>query len=124
MLGVGAALMKSLNFAGDSDNRSQAIYLAEAQLTNFLGMATNDAALAGCGPPNGCNDPTNPLIIAEDTVAPGVSPNAAGVGERVNFNRSWTIEQNTPMAGVRRISVTVSWVGSTVDNSVTLVGFK
>ncbi len=128
MLAVGAAQLQSLRVGSDSDNRSQAMYLAESQLAQFLAMRTNDLPTACSAAP--CNDASNPIVISEDVVDQTgndrVDANVDGVGETTEYTRRWRVEPNTPAAGITRITVDVSWnaTGPAGDSTVQLVGFK
>jgi prepilin-type N-terminal cleavage/methylation domain-containing protein len=103
MLAIGAAQLRSLQYSAESANRSQAMYLAEEQLDTFMAMATNDLRLNDAGT---VQDGANPIVLAAEVA---VVDNTAGVGNQVPFRRSWTIEQNQPDIGMRRITVQVRW---------------
>jgi type IV pilus assembly protein PilV len=121
MLGVAAAQLRALQFAAESDNRTQAMYLAEEQLEYFLAMEPDNAALT---PNGGAGGDPNGIILA-DLVTD--TRNDEGVGEQTEYRRTWQIEQNTPQANLRRITVRVRWNPKGVPanselNMVQLVG--
>jgi prepilin-type N-terminal cleavage/methylation domain-containing protein len=124
MLAVGAAQIQSLRSGADTDNRSQAMYLAEDQLSRFMGMSI--AGLPINCTASFCNDPLNPIQVSSYSLDPNVR-NPAGVGETQRYERSWRIDTPAPLTGeARRITVRVSWeVGEDSDDTtVQLVGFK
>jgi type IV pilus modification protein PilV len=120
MLGVAAAQLKALQFAAESDNRTQAMYLAEEQLERFLAMTPTDPALSPAGGTGG--DP-NEIVLANLVTD---TRNDEGVGEQTAYRRTWQIEQDTPEANLRRITVRVRWSANGNLNSnaheVQLVG--
>ena len=120
LLGVAAAQLYSLRFAADSDNRSQAAYLAEEQLGTILSMSNADPELSKTGPQD---DPNNPIVLAD--LAQNANP--AGVGETTAFSRSWVIEQSPVPGlptGMRRVTVTVTWNSQRDLRAVQLVGVR
>jgi Tfp pilus assembly protein PilV len=96
ILGVAAAMITALKFSRGSRSQTQAMYLAEQQMEIFhlmSGADVNAARADGSYP----NDPANPI---------DPDPNDANVK---TFDRSWTIQQNTPEAGVFTLTVIVGW---------------
>ena len=94
MLTMAAAQLSSLQFTGESRNRSEAHNLAQQQMESFQTMtkAALDAAIVA--PPA---DPGNPL---------DPDPLDAHV---VGFNRSWLITADAPEPGVYTVNVSVNW---------------
>ncbi len=97
VLGVAASLLTALNFSRQSRAMTNATYLAEQQMEAFRAMPEADllALLADAGYPN---DSTNPI-----------DPDP-GDDDEMEFNRRWTIQPDTPEAGVFTLVVTVDWV--------------
>ena len=84
------------------------MYLAEQQLEIFRIMTDLeiDALLADLSYPN---DPGNPI-----------DPDP-GDADTTQFNRSWTIQPNTPEVGVYTLAVHVVWADSLGINRTTTV---
>jgi type IV pilus modification protein PilV len=133
MLAIGAAQLRSIEYGADSDNRSQAAYLAQQQLDAFLALQTNDINLTACQGPLGvapavadpafpwgwCNDANanaaQPLVLANTAT----TANNPGVGKTVQFLRRWSIDQPGTIAGLPagmyRITVQVRWNQTAAD---------
>lgn len=98
VLGAAATQITAVKFARESRLRTEAYYLAEQQMEAFRAMdgdAIGEALVDGSYP----NDPNNPI---------DPDPND---GQARAFNRSWTITQDTPEAGLYTIVVEVQWTG-------------
>ncbi len=77
-------------------NLTMATNLAQEKIEELMGAPFNDADLtAGVH-----NDPDNPL-------------------ERI-FTRTWNVTDNTPVADMKTVTVTVTYLSGSKDNSVTL----
>ena len=98
-LGVAAAQLQSLRMSADADNRTQAAYLAEEQLSSFLAMAVNSGSLAS-GVDNG-----NPINFVGQQAGAQLEADA----RRTEFYRSWRVFPNDPAPNLTRIQVFVSW---------------
>ncbi len=101
-IGISAALrtLPDSNFATTrARNVSVATNLAQEQIEVLMGTSLNSADLSA----GTHNDPRNPL-------------------ER-NFTRTWTVTDNSPIATMKRLSVTVTYAGRGNDRSVTLTTF-
>jgi len=99
ILATTAGQMKALRQSADSRYNMLALSLAEQQMEIFRLMDSADVlALTADG--NYPNDPSNPIdaVAADDST--------------VEFNRRWIIENDTPEAGVIRITVEVDWQNS------------
>lgn len=79
-----------------SRNMSIAVNLSQEKLEDLMALPYNDADLsAGLH-----NDPDNPL--------------------RNNFNRSWTVADDTPITGMKSVSVSVNFPTASADSVRTL----
>jgi Tfp pilus assembly protein PilV len=77
-------------------NMSKAVNLAQEQIETLMSIPFSDADLAG----GTHTDPDNPLDE--------------------HFTRSWTVQDDTPIPGMKRVEVMVSYVSGSPDNSVRL----
>jgi len=93
---MAAAQISSLQFTGESRNRSEAHNLAQQQMEAFQSMtrAGLDAEIAAGTYPNDPNNPLDPDPLDAHAAA---------------FNRSWLITPDTPESGVYTIAVQVNW---------------
>jgi type IV pilus modification protein PilV len=109
ILGVAALQITALRFARDSRTQTAAMYLAEQQMERFYSMTPATVrGMAGTS-----NDAGNPLH-------PGL-----GDDDQTNYNRSWTIQNDSPETGLIAISVQVNWVDPRgVARSTTLRALK
>lgn len=89
LLTIALAQLSSIRMATTSKYLSQAMYLAEQQMEDFYVAAP---IVGGT-----FQDPTNP--IAADPSGDDVS----------SFTRSWTIQTDTPTAGMSTVTVVVVW---------------
>lgn len=97
-LGVAAAQLQSLRMAAEADHRTQAMYLAEEQLSNFQAMSVNDASLAS-------GSDAAPIEFSGDA-----QTQSTGAAHRhTEFYRSWRVFKDDPSPGLTRIQVFVSW---------------
>ena len=96
ILAATASQVASIKVATQSRNRTVAMNLAEQSMEIFESM-TPDDVLDFLLDPDYPNDPANPI-----------DPDP-GDGATMQFNRSWTIEPDTPEAGVMTITVLVAW---------------
>jgi type IV pilus modification protein PilV len=122
VLAMGSAQLHSLRFAADADNRSQATYLAEEWLSALMAAASDDDRLSpGAEKP----DPGGTIVLSESTAAGFSGGNADGVGRTTAYERFWRVESNTPVSGLRQITVRVTWRGSAgLQSSVQLMGVR
>ena len=94
ILGTTAGQLAAIKLSSDSRVHSEAMYLAEQKLEEFKRMPSADvAALAGT-----TTDPANPIDPAGDGV--------------MSLDRSWTITDDSPEAGVMTVQVDVAWTNS------------
>ncbi len=91
LLAIAAAQITALRVTARSRNLTHAIHLVQEQVEIFQSMPILSLPATG-------NDPDNPI-----------DPDP-GDTDLTNFNRRWTIEANTPVAGVTRITVLVDWL--------------
>lgn len=98
-IGITAAL-RTLPDSNRATSRARnitiATNLAQEQIERLMGSPFSDAALSA-----GTHaDPNNPL--------------------EQHFTRSWVIADNSPLSGMKRVDVTVSFNSGSADSSVTL----
>lgn len=101
-LGISAALrtLPDSSFATTrARNVSVATNLAQEKIEALMGTALASADLSA----GAHNDPLNPL--------------------ENHFTRTWTVADDTPLTGMKRLSVTVIYAGRGNDRSVTLTTF-
>jgi prepilin-type N-terminal cleavage/methylation domain-containing protein len=107
MLAVAAAQLNALRIAADSDDRAQAMYLAQDQMDLFMAMPSDDARLDNA------------------TGQDGAAHVVGGSGDFTEYWRSWTIDPVSPSSPLRRITVRVRWAAANEDfKMVELVGMK
>jgi type IV pilus assembly protein PilV len=82
-----------------AQNMTQATNLAQEQIETLMAAPFNDAALTS----GNHVDPRNPL-------------------ERI-FSRTWSVTDNTPVSGMKRVIVSVSYTAKGNDNSITLTTY-
>jgi len=104
ILGVGlVAAMRTLPESSAkttrSRNKSIALNLAQEKIEDLMGRSYAHADLAA----GNHDDPDNPV--------------------RNNFNRAWTVADDTPVNGMKMISVSVTFGTSSADSSATLRTF-
>jgi prepilin-type N-terminal cleavage/methylation domain-containing protein len=83
-----------------SRNMTTAVNIAQEKIEELMGMPYGAADLAG----GDHDDPTNPI--------------------RGRYLRTWTIADNTPVAGMKAISVSVTFPTASADSTATLRTFK
>lgn len=83
-----------------SRNKTIAVNIAQAKIEELMASGFESADLA----PGDHDDPNNPV--------------------RNHFNRSWSIIDNTPVEGMKSISVSVTFPTSGADSVATLRTFK
>lgn len=89
LLTIALAQVTSMRMSSHSRQMTQAMYLAEQQLNAFY--VSPPAA------PGTFQDPGNPIDLD------------ANDQDLTTFNRSWTVQTNTPSAGMSTVLVTVVW---------------
>ncbi|MDY6854101.1 MAG: prepilin-type N-terminal cleavage/methylation domain-containing protein [Thermodesulfobacteriota bacterium] len=100
LLGLASLSVYTVKGNASSKRISSATVLAESQVEAFQNMAFNNANLN----PGTRSDPNNP--VDEDG-------NSGGM-----YTRTWTVTDNTPFSGIKKVAVTVSWDSG--NHSVTL----
>ena len=112
LLAGASAQLSAMRMSSDSRSRTEAQYLAQQQMETLQAMTPTiiglfpDAVVV--------NDPNNP-----------VDPDPLDALAR-QYNRNWTITRDSPVPGVFRVSVQVTWVSSTTGTvrSVNLESLK
>lgn len=99
VLGATAGQLTAIKLSSDSRKNTLASYLVDEQMEVFQSMSAADV-IAMLGDPDYPDDPNNPI-----------DPNPTD-GVLMAFDRSWTITQNTPEAGVATIEVSVNWTNA------------
>jgi Tfp pilus assembly protein PilV len=103
VLGLMNAFLNTTKAAMFTENSSAAITLAQDKLEQLRSLpSTNSQLAAGTWP-----DSLNPLAANATT---------GGI-----FTRSWTVTNNTPVTGMKRVEMRVSWRDRMGSPSVTLV---
>ena len=111
VLAIGLAQISSLKVASKSRSLAQAMYLAQEKLDLFMVLPGSDTAFTVAA--TNVPDPSGHLDINPDDA------------DETTFSRSWTIEPNTPVLGMTRITVDVSWdTASGATHSIQLQGIK
>jgi len=110
MLGAAAAQIAAYRSADTSRERIVAHSLARQQLESFHAMSRTAIEVIIDGAIT--NDPLNPI---------DPDPNDAN---NETYNRSWTIDRDTPEDNVYTILVTVGWTGALGAQTVSLETFK
>ena len=111
MLGVAAAQIAAFRSADTSNERIVAHSLARQQVEQFQSMSQTSIEAAGVTGVQ-TDDALNPI---------DPDPNDS---HSLTFNRSWTIDYDTPEDDVYTILVTVAWTGALGAQSVSLESFK
>jgi prepilin-type N-terminal cleavage/methylation domain-containing protein len=83
-----------------SRNKSIAVNIAQEKIEQLMAEGFKDADLN----PGNHDDPENPI--------------------RGHFNRNWTVTDNTPVTGMKMISVSVNFPTSSADSVATLRTYK
>lgn len=89
LLTIALAQLTAMRMSTQSRQISQAMLLAEQQMEAFYVAPPVAGGVF--------QDPTNPIDIDP------------GDDDFTNFNRSWTVQLNTPRAGMHTVSVQVLW---------------
>jgi len=111
ILSIALAQISSLKVSSRSRSLSQAMYLAQEQLDLFMTMPGADPTFAA--PVEDAADPNGPI---------DVNP---GDADETTFTRTWTIEPSTPVAGLARITVNITWdAASGATHQIELQGIK
>ena len=95
MLSIGLAQLSAIKLSARSSHLSQAMYLAQEQMEQFMVMPAGSAVLNN--PVADAADPGGTLYVQH------------GQNDATSFSRRWTIEPNVPQPGMTRITVTVDW---------------
>lgn len=97
IVGLVQAIPNGIHTREQARRLSVATFLAKEQVEELRSLRFNDADLAA----GTHNDPGNPI-------QPG-------------FRRSWTVQDNVPMDGMKRLTVQVSFATSSADSQAVLV---
>jgi len=106
LLAGASAQLSAMKFSSESRSRMEAQYLAQQQMEILQAMTT--AGIAAF--PNGAAvaDPNNPI-----------DPDPFdGLGRQ--YTRTWTVTRDSPVAGVFRVLITISWASANTGNVRTL----
>ena len=97
VLAMTAGQLAAIKLSGDSRSRTVAMSLAQQSVETVQTMSAQD--VKDSVPESGtANDPNNPL---------NPSPDA---NDKITYNRSWTVEEDTPETGVITITIQIDWV--------------
>jgi prepilin-type N-terminal cleavage/methylation domain-containing protein len=109
MLTMASAQLSAMKFSDQSRSKSDAYYLAQQQMESFRSMSRAGIEAERLL----TSDPANPIDSDPQD------------GRITNYNRTWTIERDTPENGVYRIAVQVGWTGRFgINRAVSLESFK
>ncbi len=89
LLTIALAQLTAMRMANESRQMSQAMYLAEQQMSTFYLAAP---AAAGA-----FQDPGNPIQVS------------ANDDDLTTFNRSWVVQTDVPVAGLTTVAIQVAW---------------
>ncbi len=112
VLTIGLAQLSAIRVSSRSEHMSQAAYLAQEQLEVFMAMPITNPFFA------------IPVVMAPDPGGPiDIDPTDQDL---TTYNRFWTVEPNTPAAGLTRVTVFVDWNNASRagPNRVQLQGVK
>jgi prepilin-type N-terminal cleavage/methylation domain-containing protein len=113
ILAAASSQLTAMKFTRESQLRTEAYYLAAQQMEAFQAMTASqvaDVRALSSYPNDVDNNPIDP-----DT----------GDSRARAFNRSWEIEENTPIDGLYTITVTVAWLaGNGAQSSVEIESVK
>ncbi len=96
ILAIGLAQLSSMKMSSKSRSLQQAMYLAQEQLDFFMSLPANHTDLTT--PVVEFADPAGAINAFEEDPEDGVA-----------YTRTWTVEPNTPSAGLSRITIFVNW---------------
>ncbi len=113
ILAAASAQLTAMKFTRESELRTEAYYLASQQMEAFQAMTPEQVAdVADLG--------SYPNDVDNNPIDPDPNDDRARV-----FNRSWDIADDTPVAGLYTITVTVSWQdGSGSQSSIDVQSIK
>lgn len=111
LLAGASAQLSAMQFSSQSRSRTEAQYLAQQQMETL--QANSSATIAAFPDAVLVADPGNPI-----------DPDPLD-GMVRQYNRTWTVTKDIPVAGVYNLNVQVSWTGrSGTVRSVTLESLK
>jgi Tfp pilus assembly protein PilV len=105
VLGVGSSMLNARQTGDSSRQLAEATTLAVDKMEHLRTLQLSSADLSA----GSHNDAANPLR----------SDGATGG----TFTRTWTVTSDVPVAGMRRVQMTVSWTNRGRPGSVTLVSY-
>ncbi len=125
LLVIALAQVSALKMGSRSKHLTDAVYLAQEQIETFQALPATDLMFST--PATDFDDPVG-YILPGGNAQFGTGPwNPEQGGDQMMFTRRWTIEPNTPAAGLTRITVEVRWSqdgGATSTGSTNLVWIK
>lgn len=96
VLAMTAGQLAAIKLSGDSRSRTTAMALAQQQVETVHTMTAQD--VKDMVPPSGtADDPSNPIHPNPDDAS------------SITFNRSWTVQEDTPETGVITVTIVVTW---------------
>ncbi len=107
LLVIALAQVSALKMGSRSKHLTDAVYLAQEQIETFQALPATDVMFTT--PTTDFDDPVGHILAGGDSEygVGGWSPEAGG--DQAVFTRRWTVEPNTPAAGLTRITVEVRW---------------
>lgn len=136
LFSVAALISSTLNTGAHARYMSTAALLASEKLEDLSRLPNNDSALAPGTYTDAVQISSNNGNIAETTSGDGVTtlytqtPGGsitsqtggalpAAAKDTLTFNRTWTVTSNTPIAGVRQITILVTLANQSLKPPVT-----
>ncbi len=107
LLAIALAQVSALKMGSRSKHLSEAVYLAQEQIETFQALPATDATFTT--PATDFDDPSGHIMAGGDSESGIGVWNPEVGGEQTVFTRRWTIEPNTPAAGLTRVTVEVRW---------------
>ena len=125
LLAIALAQVSALKMGARSKHLSDAVYLAQEQIETFQALPATDIAFTT--PVADFDDPVGYILAGGDSEFGPVAWNPEVGGDQTVFSRRWTVEPNTPAAGLTRITVEVFWSedgGATETGATEVVWIK
>lgn len=125
LLAIALAQVSALKMGSRSKHLSEAVYLAQEQIETFQALPATDATFSTAV--TDFDDPVGRILAGGDSEYGTVAWNPEQGGDQTVFTRRWTIEPNTPSAGMSRVTVEIQWSedgGATTTGSTNVVWIK
>jgi prepilin-type N-terminal cleavage/methylation domain-containing protein len=123
LLVIALAQVSALKMGSRSKHLTDAVYLAQEQIETFQALPSTNLMFTTAA--TDFDDPVGYILAGGDAEFGVVAWNPEQ--DQTAFTRRWTIEPNTPAAGLTRITVEVRWSqdgGATTTGSTSVVWIK